>query len=412
MEKNQEKINNEIQCENYISAVKLLLEEFKSSNDPDNLEKISTILSPPQIINSFNNEFLDELNKLLIRYNFNQIERGTSDYIGFAEFPAVGDDNNFNSIRAIVVSDGNKNIDIDAKIKNKRALFHTIRYLQDEIQKNLCDLDSKTRDVTILNWGLTFSIREHLLKNTNLGPNNPAINISGSSLHFAAVVACVSKIFNLPVNQHYVFTGSFNEKGEAQSISDFNKKVELISKERPNIQKIFIPKKSSFSEADQKSISLFDKFVEIENVLQLIEKVFNKSLNEISTLNLDARKRLGKGKIWAEYFHEKELIFKKEYLDDIKEKKNCLVFHFRGEDHEILPLKKIYGFFPNSTPNFIILEGKLPNQYTGNIVGGGQYKQFSGILGSRKGTSNNVIVFTAPQGDAKSLVGYECNFDF
>jgi hypothetical protein len=413
-------IKMEIQNENYITAVESLLTKYNSTNDADHLEIIHNILSTRQIASRFSDERFIQLNEKFAGKGFTQIIRGhLNEETGIAEFPVVGEDNNYSSIRAIVVKDGNNNCDIDDKINNKNELFQTIRLVQDEIQTNLCDPDGTTRDITILNWGLSFNIREHLLKGTRYEPMDQNFRIKGTSLHFAAVVACFSKIFNLPINSDYIFTGSFNNQGEAQRIESLKKKAKLISSERPNTKKIFISPKSKFNIDEQNVISSSDKFVEIENVKQLIEKVFDKKLEEITKLNLHVRRKLGRARIWAEYLGEKDLDFYRDLtgpdnmdsfiLNTVNERKQVLVMHFEREgNYQIFPLAKIYLEFNSISPNFIILEGGVANQYTVNMMSCNQFRQYEGIIGLRLGSGQKVIVIAAPRGSA--LVGYKCNF--
>ena len=403
----------EIQNENYITVVESLLEKYNSTNDPDHLETIHNMLSNHQIAFRFTDDSLKQLNATLTAKRFSEINKGYKENkTGVAEFPVVGEDNNYSSIRAIVVKDGTDNIDIDSKIDNKKELYHTIRFIQEEIQKNLCDVDGIIKDVTILNWGLIFSIREHLLKGTKHEPVNHKFLIQGTSLHFAAVAAFVSKIFNLPVNLDYIFTGAFNDRGEAQRIESLEQKAKLISRERPNTQKIFIPSKSKFNEEDQKLISTSGKFVEVENVDQLIEKVFNKKLGEMAKLDLDTRKKLGKARIWAEYMGEKEIVFSKDY-GTITENRKSIVLHFMRPDDDptafkIFPIDKVYQEINYISPDFIIFEGAVANHFTGQLMTSNQYRQYNAIFGVRLGRSSEVIVFAAPRGS--NLLGYKCNF--
>jgi len=409
----REKIKMEIQNENYITAVEVLLERYNSTKNTDHLETIHNILSKPQISFHFADDIFNRLNETLISKNFDEIQKGhMEDKTGIAEFPVVGEDNNYSSIRAVVVKDGTNNVDIDDKITNKKELFHTIRFVQDEIQRYLCDVDGITKDITILNWGLTISIREHLLKGTKYEPANNNFKIKGTSLHFAAVVACVSKLFNLPINPCYIFTGAFDGKGEVQGITGLDEKFKLISKERPNTLKIFIPPKSKFNSQEQSLISSSTKFIEVENVSQLIEKVFNRKIQDIAKLDLDNRKKLARARIWAEYVGEKEITFSTDY--DLKtEVRKCIVLHFiRPADDptafKIFPIDKVYQEFNGLNSDFIIFEGAVVNHYTGQLMTSNDYRQSDSIFGVRLGKSSEVIVFAAPRGSI--LLGYKCNF--
>ena len=416
---NQEKIDLGIQNENYIDTVKLLLEEYNSENDVDILETIHNILRNSEIANRFTNENLLQLNEILIKNNFDKIER---DFIenktAIAEFPVVGENNNYNSIRSIVVTDGIDNNDICPIIENQQGLFQIIEYTQNVIQENLCDDKENTRDVTILNWGLTFSIKEHLLKGTKHEPEDTNYMIKGNSLHFAAVVACVSKTLNLPVDQNFIFTGAFNPEGEVKRILDLNEKVKLILAERPNTQKIFIPPKSKFNYTEQKLISSLDRFVQIENISSLIEKVYNKKIEEITRMNLEGRRRLGRARIRAEFIGKKELMFTKPWKTTVKKTVSCIVLHFEritNGDYKILPLKQIYHDFNSkgngNDINFIILNLGVANHYTGHLIDK-FYRQFPGIIGIREGrNTKNVIIFAEPKGGF-NLLGFECNCDF
>ena len=296
--------------------------EYNFTKDADHLETIHNILSSRLIANRLDNDSLKQVNEKLVAKKFSEIIKShIEDKIGITEFPVVGEDNNYNSIRAFEILDGNENNIIDPKIESNRELFQIPKITQNEIQKKLCDIDGKTRDITILNWGLSFTIREHILKGTKHEPVNYNFKIKGRSLHFAAVIACVSKIFNLSVNSDFIYTGTFNIKGESQRIECLHDKVRLITKERPNTKKIFIPSISKFTQAEQKIILLNNKFVEAENISQLIEKVFDKNLEEIAGINLNARKKIGRARIWAEYIGEKELQFKKDFSTIVGTKK-------------------------------------------------------------------------------------------
>lgn len=406
-----DEIDNQILNENYISAVELLLTKYNSSSDPDYLETIHNILSHPQINSNFPDEFVNTLNKILDAKGFESIIKNViENKIGSAEFPVVGEDNSSNAIRTIEVNDGKDNIGIDSKIVNKKEFFNIIRFVQIKTQENLCDIEGSTRDVTILNWGLDFKIREHQLKGRKYNLEDLNFAIKGTSLHFAAVVACVSKIFNLPVNSDYIFTGAFNEKGEALGVTSLDKKVKLISKERPNTKKIFIPPKSKFNEEEQKIISS-DKFVEVENIQRLIEKVFNKKLIDIAKVKLNVRKNLGRARIWAEHVGKKKLTFNRDFSEAKSETKNVVVLHFIRPDDDptafkIFPVEKVYHEFNDF--NFIIFEGAVANHYTGQLMTSNDYRQSNCIFGVRLGRSKEVLVFAAPRGS--NLLGYKCDF--
>jgi hypothetical protein len=415
---NHDKIEIAIQNENYFLAIELLLAEFSITKDPANLETIHNILSNHQISNRFTNEHIESLNKILSSKKFDLIKKGIKENkIGIAEFPVVGKNNNSNEIRAIVVTEGADNIGIDPKIDNKKELVTTIRFVQDEIQKNLCDVDGTTQDITILNWGNTFSIREHLLKGTNLEPNNNNFKVDGTSLHFAAVVSLVSKIFSFPINPNYIFTGALSQDGHAQRIEYLELKANLIVKERPNTQKIFIPPKIKFTEPEQNIISLNNNFVEVENVYQLIEKVFDKNFTEIAKISIDVRKKLGRARIWAEHIGERSLEFKKDWGTTVHQNFNCIVLHFvrqTNDDYKIFPLNDIYHKFENGNNNgnnLIILNLGVANHYTGHMIDK-FYRQFPGIIGIRKGKdSKDVIIFAEPKG-GYNLLGFECICNF
>jgi hypothetical protein len=407
-------IENEIKNENYIIAIEhLLAEYYNNGKDTDILEIVNNILSNSQIANFFTDNNFKQTNEILTSAGYIQIDRRPKENkIGIAEFPIVGENNNYSSIRAIEITEGKNNTDIESKIDNKEELFNALKFIEDEIQKNILDNDGKTRDLTILNWGKIIGIRQHLLSNTKHVPKNNNFKINGTSLHFAAVVALVSKILNLPINSNYIFTGAVNPNGVSGKIGDIDKKIQLILKERPLTQKIIIPSKSLFTDAEQKIIVSSDKFIEVKDVFQLIEKTFDKNLKDLTKLDLNARKNLGRARIWAEFFGNKEINFINNN-SNITENKNVIVLHFiRPEDDptafKIFPIERVYHEIYNSVPNFIIFEGSVANHYTGQLISSNQYRQFDAIFGVRLGRSPEVIVFAAPRGS--NLMGYNCTF--
>lgn len=401
-----------IQNENYITVLGDLLNQYKESKDVDHLELINIILSKPSIANRLPLQQINEVKSILAEKGFRELRDPILiNEIGVAEFPVVVEDNQLNSIRAIKVSTCENNNEIDNKIVNKKELYGILEFIQNEIQKRIHDEEFPyIKDVTILNWGLSFSIRDHALEGTKLEPADINYTITGNSYHFASVVACISKIFSLPVTNNYIFTGQFDHEGSAVRVNNIVEKSELIFRERPKIEKIFIPSKSNFSIDEQRIFDNDKRFIQVNDIWELIQKVFDKDINDLCALNSTKRHNLGYARIMAEHIGEKELEFKKEF-DFQKEKRNCVILHFQRPQNDykafqIFPLEKIY-FEYGQNPDFIVLEGAVPNHYTGNIMSIDYFKQYSGIIGVRLGSGKEVIVFAAPRGS--DLVGYKCN---
>ena len=407
------KIDYEIQNENYLAAVEYLLSEYRSTRDVNLLESIHIILSKKIIAYRFNDELLEESNRLFEINGFGPINKSFSiDNIGVAEFPVVGED----SIRAIIVTSGKENNKLDERINNKKELLKAINYVQNVIQKNLRDdINEKIQDITVLNWGLTFDIRKHLLTDTKLEPAVDSFRIEGKSLHFAAVSACISKLFNLGINPNFIFTGAFNELGESIGIDSLIIKTELIKKERPKIETIFIPPVNKFNEEEKTYIASNTRiFSEVRNIEDLINKVFARDLKGLSKMNFNKRKSLGYARVLAEYVGTRKLDFYKDY-ETITTDRICLLLNFIRPDNDakaykIFPVDKLFHDFDEDVlPNFIVINGGMANTYMGNIVSNNQYRSYSGIIGIRDGIgSPDVIVFAAR--DGSGLAGYKCNF--
>ncbi len=407
------KIDYEIQNENYLAAVEHLLYEYRSNSDVNLLESIHIILSKKIIAYRLNDELLDELNIFFEMNGFTPINKSLYiDNIGVAEFPVVGED----SVRAIIVTSDNENNKLDERINNKKELLKAIDYVQKKVQINLRDdKNEKIQDITILNWGLKFDIRKHLLTGTKLQPEHENYRVEGNSLHFAAVSACISKLFNLEINPHFIFTGAFDQYGDSIGVESLIKKTELIKRERPNIATIFIPPFNKFNNEEKTYIESNSQiFSQVLNIEELIKKVFDQNLEELSKMNLSKRKTLGYARVWAEYIGKKNLVFCKDY-ETITTDRICLLLNFIRPDNDakaykIFPVDKLFHNFEDPAfPNFIIINGGMANTYMGNIVSSNQYRSYNGIIGIRDGVgSPDVMVFAAR--DGSGLAGYKCNF--
>lgn len=413
--------------ENYSDALELLAELYLNSSNLEkkkvkevacsllNNEFISYKLSN-QKFNTYKNVFAPTEN---IIKNMKLTDR-----IGEAEFPSISKD--YSSIQAVLIAQSTNNIEIDKRLnyddnnnisESEIKLFNLIRNIQNKIQTSL-------KDTTILNWGIALKLRNRLYSGKLLNEisEKSAIRIKGVSFHLAAAAALVSFIFKKPINPDFIFTGTINtETGETERINDITEKIDLIKRERPNTEKFFIPSLKCFPEHESDIISQIPFIDPVENIDDLIKKVFGSSIEELVAELGEKEKSLGYARIFANHIGDREIDFFKEFsimnsenkISLIHSKKRITILNFGKnesndrEAYQLFPLDSI-KFFSNN-PNFIIFNGITPNHYFGYIATMDSLRNFKGICGIRLGLDGAVFICLDQKGTGE-LLGYKCDF--
>ncbi|MCK9280552.1 MAG: hypothetical protein M0P71_08025 [Melioribacteraceae bacterium] len=421
------KLDTFIRFENYSDALELLSERHHNSS---NLEKKKVEEAASSLLN---NEFISyKLSKQKFD-TYKNLFAPTEDItknmrltgrIGEAEFPSISKD--YSSIQAVVIAQSAKNIEIDKHLdyddneeisESEIKLFNLIGNIQNKIQASL-------KNTTILNWGITLKLRNRLYsgKLLNEKSEESKIEIKGGSFHFAAGAALVSYIFKKPINPDFIFTGTFNTKtGEAERINDIEEKIKLIKRERPNTVKFFIPSLKCFPQHESDIISQTPFIDPVENIDDLIKKVFGSSIEELVLELGEKEKSLGYARIFANHIGDREIDFFKDFsimnsenkISLIHKKKRITILHFDRNDindreaYQLFPLDSTK--FLSNTPDFIIFNGIIPNHYFAYIATMSELRNFTGICGIRLGSDGPVFICLDQKGSS-GLLGYKCVF--
>jgi hypothetical protein len=386
-------MNNNFNYERYNSFIESYLnKDYPSTEEIDLIDKIIQ-----------NNYLQGRLDKNLLKKIESSLDlrfNPQNEIIGIAEFPVVNEtDSCICSIK--IENESEKKNKLDERISNKKELDEIANFIYAEINKNLINVNTKNKDLFILNFNKKFLLGKHLFDNTDFNK----LHVDGTSFLFAAVVAFVSNVFKLPINANYIFTGAFDYKGNAVAVNSIDKKYKIIKKERPNTQKIFIPPISLIN--DNKILDIINSeraiFEEVKDIGTLIEKVFNKTLKEICEIDTDSFIK-DYYYVLCKFLEAKDFVLKKEYYDDILiQNKNIEFWTFIGENFDVFPADLSFKHTTNNK-DFIILYGKVANIYTGYILAH-PYKQSESYFCIKEGKDGGIKIFARPKGD-KQYIGY------
>jgi hypothetical protein len=392
-------MNDDFIFERYNAFLESYLTKY--SHNLAYIDLVDNIIKNNYLQGRLNTNLLDKI-KEYHDFNYSPVNEN----IGFAEFPVVSDDNTF--ISSIMIEEETNNLKkIDHRIINKQNLDEVLSYLYSIINKNLQNINTNNKDIFILNFQKKIKIKNHHFDNINFAN----LEITGSSFLFAAVVAFISHFFNLPVNSNYIYTGAFDKKGNSIAVNSIDKKFEIIKQERPNTQKIFIPPINLIK--DEKTISIIQSnnplFVEIQNINDLIEKVFGKNITEICKVDTEAISSNYQN-VKCKFLNNKKVtISKKNYPNETIENQNIELWTFNGNSFDVFPVDINFEQNNKEKPNYIIFNGKVANIYTGNILAH-SYKQSNVYFCTKEGKDGDIRIFARPQGDTK-YIGYYLTFE-
>ena len=390
-------MSNDFNYERYNSFIESYLnKDYPSTEEIDLIDKL---VQNNYIQGRLNKNLLEKIESSLdLRFN------PQNEIIGIAEFPVINKTDSYICSIKIENESTTKN-KIDERIAKKKELDETANYLYALINKNLINVNTKNKDLFILNFRKRFALGKHLLENTDFNK----LQVDGSSFLFAAVVAFVSNVFNLPINANYIFTGSFDNKGKAVIVNNIDKKYEIIKKERPNIEKIFIPPITLIKDNNILDIinNHKDVFEEVKDIETLIEKVFNRTLTEICEIDTDSFIN-EYDYVLCNFLEAKDIELKKEYYDDILiHNKNIALWVFNGNNFDVFPADLGFEQADKNKPDFIIFYGKIANIYTGYILAH-PYKQSESYFCIKEGKDGGFKIIARPKGD-NQYVGYYLN---
>ncbi len=401
-----------IRTERYNLAFKQLWENYKSA---EKFEKGGIYADIESLLkNGYVNFILDQNLKIKICSELNLNDKiylnpELPPQIGVAEFPAVEKD--FATVLRLNAVEGDFGSSLK-KFEDKIDYYYAYNKLGDDINENLVNADDNSKDTYVLNWGIGIELAQNVFGENKFG-NGSQIKVKGSSYTFAAVAAFVSKLFNIPVPQNIIFTGSFDKNGRAKTINDLSKKLELIKAERPNAKSIIIPYKELFDNSTRKLIEdNKNLFVEINSITDLIKAVFNKKLTELCMLSPEKLHSLGSSRIRARFFDNAEYSFRNQIGEIKKLHKTLQIWEFQKNLlYDVFPVKKL-SFENKKYPNadLILFDGPIPNIYTGFFMGH-LLKQSSALFAIHDGKDNDkFIIFAHPKGDT-SLVNWYLSWE-
>jgi len=102
----------------------------------------------------------------------------------------------------------NKIIDFRADSETKGAFYTAVNEVWQFFQRHISAVEFEGNDVTLMNWGLSFSFHYNPFTDGVLKTVNDD-SLEGNSFHFAALAASLSLITEKPVDPGYIFTGTF-----------------------------------------------------------------------------------------------------------------------------------------------------------------------------------------------------------
>lgn len=269
----------------------------------------------------------------------------------------------------------------------------------------------RKNDVTVLNWGLNYTAYSNGVEEERLMTGND-FEIEGDSFHFAALVATISNITDIPVDPGLIFTGTFENVEKVAKISNLKEKTAFLLKEHPGLKKIVIPHRDSFSGSDKQYIRENESlFLEVESIPDILEKVFNKKIDMLFRFSKTKRHKLGTCRIIAENVGDKEITIYDKMDDKVvnEEKKKFNVIHCTvsktdtNVKYNVFPMP-FMAFDPGDSRNLtlIVIDYPSANQYLGNYmsnnsqtnnayaIGIGQGRVEAQIFAHRRG--NNIML--------------------
>lgn len=276
----------------------------------------------------------------------------------------------------------------------------------------------KKNDVTVLNWGLTYTAYSNPVEEERLMTENN-FDIEGDSFHFAALVATVSSITDIPVDPGLIFTGTFETVERTAKISNLKEKTAFLLNEHPGLKKIVIPHRDSFSGSDKQFIRENESlFWEIESMADLLEKVFNKKIDQLFRFSKTKRHKLGTCRIIAKNVGVKEVTIYDKMDNEIVnvEKKKFNVIHCTvsktdtNVKYNVFPIP-IIAFDPGNSRNLtlIVIDYPSANPYLGNYMSNNSQTNNAYAIGIGQGRVEAQI-FAHRRGDNIMLPGKYFNF--
>ena len=286
----------------YFSAVNSCLKVYDASPELEKLEirtQLKMLLDREEILAAIDDKTRTQLENIfdapLRKVDLNH-------FIGRAFFPGYNPTGNrLVALQAqkFETSVSDDLIKFTTDDKTRGNLLSLLLLLWQYLHKNISAEEVEGNDVTVLNWGHTYSCYSNPITAGRLATDSTDL-ISGDSLQYAAIVATVSLITEIPVDPGFVFTGAFKTVKNSRMIGELIKKVDFIKKEMPSVRKIVIPPRSEFPAIEREYITKNEEiFLEVDGVTALIEKVFGKPVGELLRFNSEKRHGLGACRVIA-----------------------------------------------------------------------------------------------------------------
>ena len=287
-----------------------------------------------------------------------------------------------------------KIIDFRADTATKGAFYTAVNEVWQFLQRHISAKEFEGNDVTVMNWGLSFSFHYNPFADGILRTDNDD-NLDGDSFHFAALAATLSLISERTVDPGYIFTGTFERFDLMKPVTRLTEKTKLILHERPSFKKIVIPHRSLFKGADRKLIDENESyFLEIRTFDEFSEKIFGHSIADLLKFDKAKRHHLGIARVIATDRGIKELTLYDKIGD---EKVNATKMKFWVQDCEIsrphenvwynvFPVPKIYTPVKasNHPPTLILINFSSANTYIGNLLSNNGPSKDAFAIGIRK----------------------------
>ncbi|GJQ32169.1 MAG: hypothetical protein HBSAPP04_10080 [Ignavibacteriaceae bacterium] len=288
----------------------------------------------------------------------------------------------------------NKIIDFRADSATKGTFYTAVNEVWQFLQRHISAKEFDGNDVTVMNWGLSFSFHYNPFADGILKTVNDD-SLQGDSFHFAALAATLSLICEKPVDPGFVFTGTFERFDLMRAVTMLVEKTKLILRERPSFKKIVIPHRNLFKGADRRLIEENENyFLEIRNFNEFSEKIFGMSISDLLKFEKAKRHHLGIARVIATDRGIKELTLYDKLGD---EKVNATKMEFRIQDCEIsrphdnvwynvFPVPTIYTPFKDSNgpPTMILINYPSANTYVGNLLSNNGPSKNAFAIGLRK----------------------------
>lgn len=304
-------------------------------------------------------------------------------------------------------------INFDLDYESKGPFMNVIMHLWRYLNQTITAPGTSRSDTTVMNWGHKYSIHFNPFANGSFKTDG-ITQITGESLHFAAVVATVSAITGRYVDPDIVFTGCFKSPVESIPVTHLKEKVEFILKNRPLTKKIIIPS-GFFSSEDKEYISNHEGlFVQVNSFKELIEATFGHSVGKVLELDDSRRHSIGFCRLISRSLGTMEIpLFDRVGNVDFNDRRVTFnVVYFTMKDngdktrYQVFPITK-FNYLPlgdSKYPVLIILDFRGTIAHTGNMISNNS--QVKDIFAVGVGYDATLAqIFAYPQPTDQELVG-------